>query len=118
MAYRFAVLVLPCRCSRLYGCLLGPHRSTLKTARQALRPLGRCLTSYFGTSADLGPAVDLFRFPVPLLLTPLLLARQAQLAEGAREGHEAARGAEVRAALLERGIGPLPDERAEPPEVL
>jgi hypothetical protein len=47
-----------------------------------------------------------------------LLARPPQLAEGARDGHGAARGAEVRAALLERGIGLLSDELAEPLEIL
>ena len=48
----------------------------------------------------------------------LLLARQPQLAQGAGDGGEAARGAEVPATLIQRGIGPVSDELAEPLEVL
>ena len=48
----------------------------------------------------------------------LLLARQPQPAQGAGDGGETARGAEVLAALLERGIGPVSDQLAEPLEVL
>src|SRR4051794_25660980 len=48
----------------------------------------------------------------------LLLARQPQPGEGAGDGGEAARGAEVLTTLLERGIGPVADELAESLEVL
>src|SRR6185312_16803506 len=48
----------------------------------------------------------------------LLLARQPHLAQGAGDGHGAARGADVMAAFLERGVGPLPDQLAEPLPVL
>src|SRR5262249_55701490 len=47
----------------------------------------------------------------------LLLARQPQLAQGAGDGHGTARGAEMLAAFLERGIGPLSDQLAEPLQV-
>src|SRR5262249_18781307 len=48
----------------------------------------------------------------------LFLARQPQLAEGARDRRKAARAAEVRGTLLERGVGLLGDELTEPLEVL
>ena len=57
-----------------------------------------------------------FLSPLPDVLAALLLGardlllpRQAQLLQGAREGHEAARGAEPLAQLVEPGIGLLAD---------
>ena len=48
----------------------------------------------------------------------LLLARQPQPEKGPADGGETARGAEVPTTLLERGIGPVSDQLAEPLEVL
>ena len=48
----------------------------------------------------------------------LLLARQFQLAQGARDGHEAARDAEPLLQFLERGVGLLLDQLPEPLQIL
>src|SRR5262249_62099240 len=73
------------------------------------------------------PGHHLAEFPPPLLdfrtvllggARDLLLARQPELAQGAGDGHGAARGAEVPAAFLERGIGLLSDQLPEAIPVL
>ena len=88
---------------------MAPHSST-KTSRRGSTPASssqnsrRCSWTS-GRSCSCGAG-------------DLLLARQPQLAQGARDGHGAARGAEPLAAFLERGIGLLSDQLAEPLQVL
>ena len=68
--------------------------------------------------AEFPPLLPDLRAVLLLGARDLLLARQTQPAEGARDGHEAARGAEPLAAFLEGGIGLLSDQLAEPLPVL
>ena len=89
--------------------MLAPHSST-KTSRRGSTPASSC--------AEFPPLLLDVRTILLLGARDLLLARQPQPAQGARDRHEAAGDAEPLAALLERGIGLLSDQLAEPLQVL
>ena len=60
--------------------------------------------------AEFSPLLLDLRAVLLLSAGDLLLAWEPRLAQGARDGHGAARGGKPLAAFLERGIGPLADQ--------
>ena len=89
--------------------MLAPHSST-KTSRRGSIPASSSQNSR-RCSWTSGRSCSAARGTFFLRGSPSLL-------QGARDGHEAARGAEPLAAFLERGIGLLSDQLAEPLQVL
>src|SRR6185437_9385068 len=68
--------------------------------------------------AELSPSLLDLRAVLLLGAGDLLLTWQTELAQGARDRHGAARDAEPLSQFLESGIGLLPDQLAEPLQVL